>query len=121
MDADEREIFNFLKTWGTEYINPKEIAKRAGNRKRYYDDPDWAKPVLMRMADRGMLESDMQGRYRVKPLSRRDKNKHVVPPDIAKILQESGLDIEETRDEAIEERGEMGSETAAAEPPPAEG
>ena len=75
----------------------------------------------MRMTERGILESDLQGRYRIKPVSRKDKNKRVVPPDIDKILQESGLDIEEARDEAVEERSDLGSETAAAEPPPAEG
>ena len=103
MDADEREIFNFLKTWGDEFINPKEIAKRAGSKKRFYDEPDWAKPVLMRMADRGILESDMQGRYRIKPVSRKDKNKYVVPPDISQILQESGLLVEEVSDEISDE------------------
>ena len=107
MDADEREIFNFLKTWGEEFINPKEIAKRAGSKKRFYEDANWAKPVLMRMAERGVLESDMQGRYRIKPVSRKDKNKHWVPPDIAQILQESGLEAGEVQEEA-------------SEPPPAE-
>ncbi|HTY89117.1 MAG TPA: hypothetical protein VMB80_16845 [Candidatus Acidoferrum sp.] len=108
MDADEREIFNFLKTWGHEYINAKEIAKRAGSKKRFYEDANWAKPVLMRMAERGVLESDIQGRFRIKPLSRKEKNKHIVPPDIAQILQENGLEM----GEAVEETAE--------EPPPVE-
>jgi hypothetical protein len=94
MDSDERGIYEYLKTWGTEYVNAMEIARRATSKKRFYDDPDWAKPILMRMADRGILENDMQGRYRVKPLSRKDKNKRWVAPDIAKILQESGVEIE---------------------------
>ena len=49
----------------------------------------------MRMAERGILESDSQGRYRIKPVSRKDKNKRWVAPDIAKILQESGVEIED--------------------------
>ena len=73
MDADERDIFHFLKTWGSAYVNAVEIARRAGNQKRFYDDPDWAKPVLLRMADRGILEGDASGRYRIKSVGRKDK------------------------------------------------
>jgi hypothetical protein len=94
MDADERDIYQFLKTWGNEYVGAMEIARRATSKKRFYDDPDWAKVVLMRMGDRGILESDSQGRYRIKPVSRKDKNKRWVAPDIAKILHESGVEIE---------------------------
>jgi hypothetical protein len=94
MDSDEREIYQFLKTWGTEYVGAVEIARRAGNKKRFYKEPDWAKVVLMRMTERGILENDSQGRYRVKPVSRKDKNKRWVAPDIAKILHESGVEVE---------------------------
>ena len=106
MDGDEREIFHFLKTRGAEFVGAAEIARRAGNKKKFYDDPDWAKPVLMRMADRGLLQSDNQGRYRIKPVSRKDKNKRWVAPDIAKILQESGVDMEDANDEAADELSE---------------
>jgi hypothetical protein len=94
MDSDEREIYQFLQTWGTEFVGAMEIARRATTKKRFYDDPDWAKQVLMRMAERGILESDSQGRYRIKPLSRKDKNKRWIAPDISKILHESGVEVE---------------------------
>ena len=106
MDADEREIFHFLKTRGGEYVNAVEIARRAGNKKRFYDDPNWAKPVLMRMVDRGLLQNDASGRYRLKPVSRKDKQNHWVAPDIAKILQESGVETDDTHDEAADEASE---------------
>lgn len=94
MDGDEREIFQFLKSRGEEFVNAREIARRAGGKKKFYDDADWAKPLLMRMAERGILESDIQGRYRVKPVSRKGKDKRWVAPDIAKILQEGGVEGE---------------------------
>ena len=94
MDGDEREIYQFLKTWGTEYVGAMEIARRATIKKRFYEEPDWAKQVLMRMAELGILESDSQGRYRIKPLSRKDKNKRWMAPDISKILHDSGVEIE---------------------------
>jgi predicted transcriptional regulator of viral defense system len=94
MDSEEQEIFYFLKTWGEEFISAKEIARRASGKKKFYDNPEWAKPLLMRLAERGVLESDSQGRYRIKPVPKKNKNKRWVSPDIAKILEESGVQIE---------------------------
>jgi hypothetical protein len=94
MDQDEREIYHFLKAWGADFTSAVEIARRACNKKRFYEEPDWAKPVLMRMEERGILQSDAMGRYRIKPLPRKDKSKRWVAPDIAKILQESGVEVE---------------------------
>jgi hypothetical protein len=94
MDADEREIFQFLKTWGTGFTSAKEIARRATVKKRFYDNPGWAQPVLLRMVERGILERDIQGRFRIKPISRKDRTKRWVAPDITKILEESGVEVE---------------------------
>ena len=103
MDSDEREIYQFLESWGTVFVGAKEIARRATTKKRFYDEPDWAKLVLMRMQDHGILESDSQGRYRIKPVSRKGKNKDWVAPDIAKILHESGVEAEAGGDIAPDE------------------
>lgn len=94
MDADERDIFQFLKTWGEKFTNPREIARRASVKKRFYEDPEWAKPVLKRMEERGILESDILGRFRIKPVARKKVGKKWISPDIAKILQEGGVKME---------------------------
>ena len=94
MDTDEREIFQFLKAWGSDFTSAMEICRRAGSKKRFHEDPSWAKPILMRMEERGILQSDMQGRYRIKPLPRKKKDSQWVAPDIAKILKESGVEVE---------------------------
>jgi len=94
MDTDERDIFQFLKTWGADFTNAKEVARRATSKKRFYEDPDWAKPILMRMTERGILESDVQGRYRIKPVPKKRQGRQWIAPNIAKILQESGVAIE---------------------------
>jgi len=94
MDGDEREIFYFLKSRGDEFVNAKEIARRAGGKKRFFDDPEWARLILVRMTERGILEADSLGRYRIKPVGKKGKNKRWVSPDIAKILQESGVEVE---------------------------
>lgn len=103
MDSDERDIYQFLKTWGTEYVGAMEIARRAGSKKKFYEDPAWAKLILMRMQERGILEHDASGRYRIKPVSKKDKNKRWVAPDIAKILHESGVEVEAGGDLASDE------------------
>ena len=43
MDSDEREIFHYLKTWGKDFVGAKEVSRRAGSKKRFYENPDWAK------------------------------------------------------------------------------
>jgi len=93
MDSDEREIFSFLKTCGSEFVNAAEISRRAGNKKRFHKDRDWAKPILMRMADRNIVESDMMGRFRIRP-TKKKKGQRWVAPDIAKMLEEKGVKVE---------------------------
>ena len=101
MDADERDIYQFLKSYGSEYIAAREICRRAGGRKRYNDEPEWAKPVLLRMEERGILESNSTGHYRVKPVKKnKGKDKRWVSPDIAKILKESGVEVENAAEES---------------------
>ncbi|MGA9779630.1 MAG: hypothetical protein ACLPRE_06745 [Limisphaerales bacterium] len=101
MDADEREIYQFLKSWGGEYVGAREICRRAGNKNRFREDPEWGKPVLLRMEERGILESNATGHFRIKPVRKgKDKDDRSVSPDIAKILKESGLEVESTDNES---------------------
>jgi hypothetical protein len=93
MDSDERDIFQFLKTWGTDFTNAKEVARRASSKKKFHEDPEWAKSILMRMVERGILQSDAQGRFRIKPVPKKRQGKQWVSPDIAKILKESGVEV----------------------------
>ncbi len=67
MNSDEREIFHYLQTLGRGIHQRQGNLPRASTKKRYHEDPDWAKPLLMGMAERGILESDAMGRFRVKP------------------------------------------------------
>jgi hypothetical protein len=105
MDSEEREIFYFLKTWGEEFVSVKEVARRAGGKQKYFKNPEWAKPLLTRMAERGVLESDTLGRFRIKPVRKKSKNTRWISPDIAKILQENGVKVE-----GASEGGETGSD-----------
>jgi len=94
MDTDEHEIFRFLKTWGTNFTSANEVCRRAGTKRRYHEDPNWAKPILARMEERGILEKDVQGRYRLKPVSRKKRRQQWIAPNIAQILKDSGVSAE---------------------------
>jgi hypothetical protein len=101
MDADEREIYQFLKSLSGEYVAAREICRRAGGKRRFHEDADWAKPVLLRMEERGIVESNATGHFRIKPVRKsKEKDKRWVSPEIAKILKESGLEVESTGDES---------------------
>jgi hypothetical protein len=73
------------------FINASEISRRV-DKKRVHKEPHWAKPILMSMEERGILEADIQGRYRIKPVRRKKKDKWVAP-DIAKIIEEHKITI----------------------------
>ena len=100
MDGDEREIFLFLKTYGVDFVAAREICRRAGGRRRYHEDHEWAKPILVRMAERGILESNSEGQYRVKPTAKK-KDGRWMSPDIAQILKDSGVQPDAPGQEGI--------------------
>jgi hypothetical protein len=107
MDANEREIFNFLQTWGSSFVSAKEVCRRASTKKRYNDEPDWAKPILQIMVERGTLERDAMGRYRIKPEPKKGHGARWVSPAIAELLKEGGLEIEDDAAEAAPEDHEQ--------------
>jgi hypothetical protein len=92
MDADEQDIFNYLKTWGKEFVSVREVCRRAGTKQRFIDEPDWAKPLMLLMAERGILERDTAGRYRIKPKPKKKENDRWVAPNIAQMLKEMGVE-----------------------------
>ena len=94
MSSDEREIFNYQQTWAGDYINAKEVSRRAGTKKRFHEDPDWARPILQAMVDNGLLESDLRGLFRVKPERKGGHKQRWVSPDIEEILKEKGVSMD---------------------------
>ena len=100
MDADEREIYQFLKSWGGQFVAAREICRRAGGKRRSQEEPEWAKPVLLRMVGRGVLESNATGHFRIKRFSKKNKDKQGGSPDIAKIPGESGVEVENAGDDS---------------------
>jgi hypothetical protein len=96
MDADEQAIIDYLKSWPGQFVAGREIGRRAGGKWRYRDNPAWAGSVLPRMVEKGMLESDSTGHYRlVRSSGKNSKVKQWVSPQMRKILEQSGKDFGE--------------------------
>jgi len=96
MDADEKEICQYLKGWPGQFVSVAEISRRAGGKGRYRRDPGWAMPFLSRLVEKGILESDSTGHYRLKPRTKKEKLKRWVSPHIQKILEKSGRSFDQT-------------------------
>jgi hypothetical protein len=109
MDADEREICLYLKGFPGQFVSYAEISRRAGGKRRFRHEPEWASPVLSRLVEKGIIESDSTGHYRLKTRPKRERPARWVSPQIRKILERSGktfegvYEVDEDEDEFKEE------------------
>ena len=95
MDADEQDILNYLIAFPRQFVSGREICRRAGGKKRFNDEPYWANQVLLRMVEKGLLEMDSSGHYRLKPDDKReDRKKRWISPQIQELLKESGKEFD---------------------------
>ena len=128
MDADEQDICNFLKAWPQQFISSREICRRAGGKRRFREDPFWAKPILLRMVEKDILATDAAGYYCLIPEHNpraNTKPKRWVSPQIKKLLQAKGgqfaevvYEIEEPEDSEDSEDGVDGVDGVSVGPVP---
>jgi hypothetical protein len=104
MDADEREICTYLKSWRGQFVAGKEIARRASGKSRFRVEPHWAVPVLARLVEKGLVEADSTGHFRLRSDEKKEK-KQWVSPEIKKLLEKSKQGLSETI-EIADESGE---------------
>lgn len=93
MDADQTAITEFLKQTPEEFVSRKEICRRAGGKWRFREDEYWAVPVLSRMREEQIIESDETGHYRLvkeNPKNPGNKQRVWMSPAIRAILKSSG-------------------------------
>ncbi len=94
MDADEREICLYLKSYAGQFVSAVKIARHAGGKKRYHEDPDWAVPVMRRLLEKALIEADAAGHYRLRPTIQEEKKRLYVSPQIRRLLEASGKKFE---------------------------
>lgn len=69
MNAEETEIYDYLKQFPNVYVSVIEVSKSVGARRNFLVDRAWARPLLRRMEMEGLLESNPSGEYRLKHAS----------------------------------------------------
>jgi hypothetical protein len=92
MDADERDICLYLKSLPGQFVSLREISRRAGGKHRFHENPEWAAPVLERLLERRLLETDSMHHFRLFQKGD-DKPKKWVSPQIKAILEKSSKDF----------------------------
>jgi hypothetical protein len=107
MDADERDICLYLKGFSGQFLSYAEISRRAAGKRRYRNEPEWATPVLVRLVEKGLVESDSTGHYRLKRRDRKEREARWVSPQIRKILEKSGKDFNEVFDMKEDEEEDL--------------
>lgn len=93
MDADEREIFYYLRQDREAFVSVGAISRHAGGKHKFRDSSDWAKAALLRMAERGIVELDKTGAYRLRPIPKPGPSvpsPRWVSPQIAELFRKSG-------------------------------
>lgn len=90
MDAEEKEICDFLRSFPGQYVSGREICRRAGGKWRFRENPKWALPILTRMVEKGFLEGDASGHFRLVTEKKDDKKKRWLSPELRKILEGTG-------------------------------
>jgi hypothetical protein len=90
---EENQILQYLKGAPEAYVSLRQIARRAGGKKKYDRSPTWAHAVVLRMVEHGLLETDSLGHYRIKPPKKKGTTKVDLAPHIAEILERSGRDF----------------------------
>jgi hypothetical protein len=91
MDSEEREVYYYLKAEPGNFVPASAVCRHAGGKHKYRESPDWARPALLRMVERGILEVDAGGAYRLAPIPQNQTGpQRWVSPQIAAILRGSG-------------------------------
>jgi len=90
MNAEENEIYEFLKTRGDAYVSVTDISKFLGRGQRFQKDRNWARPILRRMEVDGILEANPYGEYRIKGAEAQPTT------DFKQALQSPGVSLGDT-------------------------
>ena len=60
-----------------------------GGKRRFLDDPLWVLPLLTRLVEKGVLESDEQGHFRLRKVDREPRKRTWLSPQVQRILERS--------------------------------
>ncbi|MEY4387555.1 MAG: hypothetical protein RLY20_2838 [Verrucomicrobiota bacterium] len=108
MDTDERQVIDYLKSWPGMFVSAREVARRAGGKRRFRDEPQWVYPVLSRLVEQKHIETDGLGHYRFAASRNAKKQRgQWISPHVRRILERSGKDFGEVLDLPDEETSQQ--------------
>jgi hypothetical protein len=96
MNAEETEIYEFLKKRDFNYVSVGEISKALGHGHRFQKDRFWARPILRRMEMDGVVEANPFGEYRL-------KGAEAQPTEFKEALRNPGASLGDTTIVRIED------------------
>lgn len=65
VSAEQQQVLNFIRTSPTASFSAMEVARKAGTRRQFEEDPRWAVQCLRYLLDMKLIERDEQGKYRL--------------------------------------------------------
>jgi len=89
MLPEEREICAYLKSMPSVYVSGREIARRAGGKWRYRENPHWAVPIIAQLMEKKVIETDSAHNYRL-IVKKASKPRHWISPQMKTILESNG-------------------------------
>ena len=92
LGVDETSVLEFLKNWPDVFVAGMEIARRADGKARFLKDPHWAGHALSQLMELNVIESNGNGRYRLKCRSTVmcGSQRRFIAPHLLEILEKSG-------------------------------
>ena len=66
MTYEETAIMTLLRSSPKAYLARREIARKALQRQKFEEDPNWADAPLVSLVYQGLVEQDEGGHYRIK-------------------------------------------------------
>lgn len=97
MNPDQNAICLFLRSWPGQFVSRREICRRAGGKWRFREDENWAAPVLQRMVEDRVIETDDTGHFRLiiqKSTDSKNKRRMWLSPAIRSALKQGGRNFE---------------------------
>jgi hypothetical protein len=98
MTGDEQTVIDYLQSWPFTFISWREVSRKADRKQRYLDNPSWALPILLGLANKEIVEKDAMGYFKLLPQdhkkARKGKLKRHVSPQILNILTRSGRNFD---------------------------
>jgi len=65
LGAEASDIIAYLKTVPGKFASLPEISRRAGDRRRFEESPDWARNLMSPLLNAGLIEVNENGLYRL--------------------------------------------------------